>query len=82
LTGAERPERELKSFDKVSVDPGEEATVRLPISLRDLECFNEETGEWTHATGEYGVYVGSSYVDIRLSGTLTSAEGVEYPNPA
>ncbi len=70
-SGADRPERELKAFDKVFLEPGESATVRLPIVLRDLEYFDEANAAWTHAAGEYRVHVGSSYADLRVTGKVT-----------
>jgi beta-glucosidase len=67
---ADRPKRELKAYDKVFLDPGESRTVRLLVGVEDLAYFDEKADAFTHAAGEYGIHVGSSYADIRLTGRL------------
>ena len=69
-SGADRPLRELRGFDKVYLEAGEEQRVRLVLDVHDLEYFDEAADAWTHAPGEYGLHVGSSYADIRASGSL------------
>lgn len=69
-SGADRPPRELRAFDKVFLDPGEERRVRLFLDPHDLEYFDEASNAWKLAPGEYGVHVGGSYADIRVSGLL------------
>ena len=67
---ADRPLRELKGFEKVYLEPGEEQRVRLFLDVHDLAYFDDDADAWTHAPGEYGVHVGRSYADIRLSGSM------------
>ncbi len=71
-SGADRPARELRGFDKVWLDPGEQRRVQLFLDAHDLEYFDEASDAWTHAPGEYGVHVGSSYRDIRASGAFVA----------
>ncbi len=60
-----RPERELKSFTKVFLNPGASSSIVLGISKDDLRYYNEEQKQWIFESGEFEVLVGSSSFDIR-----------------
>jgi len=66
----ERPEKELKNFRKVFLDPGDKKTVELIISDDDLAFYSEAQSQWVVEEGKYHVLVGSSSADIRLSGSF------------
>jgi beta-glucosidase len=66
-----RPVRELKVFAKVALEPGESRRVHLTLTGRDLSYFHPGQGRWVLEGGEYGVAVGSSSRDLRLSATVT-----------
>ncbi len=55
-----RSQRELESFARVSLAPGDVQTVHLPLRLRDLEHWSSTTHSWVLDPGEYTVFVGSS----------------------
>ena len=61
----ERPNKELKKFDKVFLDPGESKTVIFELSERDLSFWNVETNTWQVEPAEYIFSVGSSATDIK-----------------
>ena len=61
----DRPVKELKGFQKVSLAPGETKTVSYTISPRDLQFFDEATHEWKSEPGKFKIYVGASELDIR-----------------
>ena len=61
----DRPVKELKGFEKVSLAPGETKTVSYTISPRDLQFFDEATHEWKSEPGKFKIYVGASELDIR-----------------
>jgi beta-glucosidase len=69
-----RPVKELKGFRRVTLAPGEAATVRFTLSRRDLEFLDEELRPVLEP-GDVSIMVGSSSADIRLRGTLTIPEG-------
>ena len=71
LTGsAIRPEKELKSFEKVFLEPGETKTVTMELNKRSFAWYNTELHDWFAASGDYEILVGASSRDIRLTETL------------
>lgn len=71
LTGsAIRPEKELKGFEKVFLEPGETKTVTMELNKRSFAWYNTELHDWFAASGEYEILVGASSRDIRLTETL------------
>ncbi len=68
LAGARvfRPEKELKGFKKVWLEPGEEKEVFLPFDSRTFRYWNVKTGRWEQEGGVYQIMVGAGSRDIRL----------------
>lgn len=62
----DRPMKELKSFKKVSLNPGEEKTVEMIIDKSALSFFDPKTKGWTAENGEFEILIGSSSQDIKL----------------
>ena len=60
-----RPEKELKAFAKVALEPGETQTVQAVIRPKDLAYWSVARGSWFVEAGEFTVLVGSSSQDIR-----------------
>ncbi|MCD7714417.1 MAG: glycoside hydrolase family 3 C-terminal domain-containing protein [Prevotella sp.] len=75
-SAVDRPEKELKGFGKVFLEPGEEQTVSIPISVRDLSYWDEATGGWKADDGAFTVLAGdaSDHLPLRASFTLDGAE--------
>jgi beta-glucosidase len=65
-----RPVKELKAFDKIALEPGEEKIVKLEIDKHSLEYYNICAKDWILEEGEYKIMVGASSVDIRLEASL------------
>jgi len=65
-----RPVLELKAFDKVHLEAGEQTTATLTIAEDDLAWWSLESDAWTPADGSYRVAVGASSRDVRLVGEL------------
>jgi beta-glucosidase len=63
-----RPDKELKGFEKVFLQPGEEKTVTLKLNQDAFQYFNDVTNSWQMDPGVFDFIVGSSSRDIRLSG--------------
>jgi beta-glucosidase len=67
---AVRPDKELKNFEKVFLQPGESREITLMLDKRSFAWYNEDIHDWYAATGNYDILVGSSSQDIRLAGTV------------
>ena len=65
-----RPVLELQAFARVSLEPGEQATVDFEIAVADLG-FHDRSGRYVVEPGEVSVYVGTSATDLAAAGTVT-----------
>lgn len=66
-----RPEKELKGFDKVYLNPDEEKTVEIKLDKRSFAYYNVDIADWAVESGEFEIMVGASSRDIRLTDTVT-----------
>lgn len=66
-----RPEKELKAFAKVALEPGEEQEVRLLLEPRDFAFYDSTLGSWRSETGEFEVLLGKSSAQIVLNARVT-----------
>ncbi len=64
--GMFRPEQELKGFAKVSLNPGEEKEVSIPLTDRSFAVWSIEENNWVIEPGVYELRIGASSRDIRL----------------
>lgn len=62
-----RPIKELKGFEKVSLEPGEQKKVEIILGRRAFSYYNTNESDWHEESGKYGILVGSSSRDIRLN---------------
>jgi beta-glucosidase len=69
LASVARPVKELKAFQRVSLQPGETCHVRLEVDVHDLGLYDAGL-DYLVEPGEFDIMVGSSSEDIRLKGTL------------
>ncbi|HEV3172656.1 MAG TPA: glycoside hydrolase family 3 C-terminal domain-containing protein, partial [Actinocrinis sp.] len=67
------PPKNLRGFQRVTLNPGQTQHVSLTLDARSFEYWN--TNGWTNAAGVNQVYVGASSRDIRLTGQVTIAAG-------
>jgi beta-glucosidase len=61
-----RPEKELKAFAKIALEPGETKTVTFTLGKEALSFFDPASKRWVAGAGEFQVLVGSSSRDIHL----------------
>jgi len=61
-----RPEKELKGFEKIQLEPGEEKTVTFTLDKRAFAYYNTEIRDWYVESGEFEIMVGKSSKDIIL----------------
>jgi beta-glucosidase len=60
----DRPVKELKSFKKIHLLPGEEKLVEFEVSPEDLRVYSEKEKGWVIFPGKYKILVGTSSRDI------------------
>lgn len=60
-----RPEKELKGFTKIDLQPGEEQEVSFVLDRRSFAHFSVGHQDWQVETGKYQVLLGASSRDIR-----------------
>ena len=75
-----RAEQELKGFCRVTLTPGQQKEVTVPLDECAFRYFNVKTNNWAVESGEYEVRVGASAEDIRLSAIVT-VDGTNAPAP-
>lgn len=63
----DRPEKELKAFCKVFLQPGEEQTATLTLAKEDFSGWYADFGEWIVQPGQFALLLGTSAEDIRLT---------------
>lgn len=69
----DRPVRELKGFQRVSLQPGQKAVVTFPLDDRAFSYWDVKTHAWQVSPGSYAIEVGASSRDIRVQGVLHKA---------
>ena len=67
----ERPEKELKAFAKVFLNPGESKIVTLVLNEGAFSYYDDKKKEWVLEPGRFTLLVGSSSRDIKLTGEVT-----------
>lgn len=74
-----RPVRELKGFEKVLLQPGEEKEVSFVLDKRSFAYYEPRIHDWFAERGEVTVEIGASSRDIRLSKTVMMESEMELP---
>jgi beta-glucosidase len=69
-----RPEKELKAFAKLALQPGETKTVTLALGPRAFAHYDPDARAWRVAGGRYDLLVGASSRDIRLTSSVEVKE--------
>jgi beta-glucosidase len=68
VSSVPRPDKELKGFRKVVLEPGERSAISFDVNWNALAYFCEEEDRWVVEPGSFRALVGSSSRDIRLVG--------------
>jgi beta-glucosidase len=66
-----RPLKELKGFQRITLQPGEKKTVRMALKAQSLAWWNEKQKAWEVEAEPIGIRIGSSSADIRLKKDAT-----------
>jgi hypothetical protein len=67
---APEPPRQLKGFEKVSLEPGASRTVRFALDARSFSHWDTAANDWAITPGCYDVLVGASSRDVREQGVI------------
>ena len=67
----QRPERELKGFEKVRLAPGETKHVTINLDARSFSYWDESKHSWTIDPGKFVILVGDSSENTPLHADLT-----------
>ncbi|MEK5253308.1 glycoside hydrolase family 3 C-terminal domain-containing protein [Paenibacillus sp. FSL F4-0125] len=65
-----RPLKELKGFQKLALQPGEEQEVAFELDKRSFAYYNVNIGDWYVESGIFDIAIGSSSRDIRLTASI------------
>jgi beta-glucosidase len=76
-----RPDKELKAFAKVYLEPGERKTVTLTLNRDALAYYDDLARSWVAEAGAFEVLVGSSSQDIHAAGTFTLTATSRFDGP-
>ena len=74
-----RPEKELKGFAKVELQPGETKTVSIPLDFRAFAYYHPKYKQWITEDGEFDLLIAASAADIRCTLTVTLESTLSLP---
>ncbi len=66
-----KPDKELKGFTKVELEPGEEKEVTFSLGKRAFAYYNVEIGDWYVESGDFEILVGGSSKGMALKETIS-----------
>lgn len=72
-----RPEKELKGFEKIGLNPGEEKTVSFELDKKSFAYYNTDISDWHVETGDFEILIGKSSRDIVLKEVVKVNSTVE-----
>ena len=78
-SGLVRPEKELKGFAKVALQPGETKTVSIPLDFRAFAYYHPEYRQWITEDGGFDLLIAASAADIRQMLTVTLESTLKLP---
>jgi beta-glucosidase len=67
-----RPDKELKAFAKLELEPGETKTATLKVSVRDLSFFDVDAKAFRSEAGDCELVLAANAADIRSRITITN----------
>jgi beta-glucosidase len=76
----QRPEKELKAFAKVALEPGERKVVTFSLTQEALAYFDDRAHAWVAEAGEFEVLVGASSQNIRTRASFVLTDSAQWLN--
>ena len=80
-TNVPEPPKQLKGFQKVSLQPGQTQHVSFSLTPQDLSYWDINAHDWLVQNGTYQVMIGSSSRDIRQQASFTVSGSNPPPPP-
>jgi len=74
-----RPQKELKGFEKVALEPGETKTVSITLDSRAFAFYHPGYHQWITEDGDFDILIGASSSDIRGMKTVTLISTQDLP---
>ncbi|MFZ5881718.1 MAG: glycoside hydrolase family 3 C-terminal domain-containing protein [Chloroflexota bacterium] len=74
-----RPEKELKGFAKVELQPGETKSVSVKLDFRAFAFYHPKHNQWITEDGGFDLLIGASSADIRCRLTATLESTLNLP---
>lgn len=65
-----RPVKELRGYEKISLEPGETKTAVFRLTKRAFAYYSTEIGDWYAESGEYDIIVAQSVIQPVLTKTV------------
>jgi len=78
-SGLVRPQKELKGFAKVELQPGETKTVSVQLDFRAFAYYHPEYKQWITEDGDFDILIAASAADIRQTLTVTLESTLNLP---
>jgi len=75
-----RPQKELKGFAKVAIDPDQTKTVSIQLDFSSFAYYHPDHDRWITESGEFEILVGSSSRNIQSRLDLTLESTLELPS--
>jgi beta-glucosidase len=67
----DRPVKELKDYQQITLEPGEEKVVEFTLNRSAFAFYDDKENRWKVESGEFIIMAGSSSRDIRLKKKIT-----------
>jgi beta-glucosidase len=74
-----RPEKELKGFAKVELQPGETRSVSIPLDFRAFAYYHPSYHQWITEDGDFDILFAASAADVRQTLTVTLESTLSLP---
>jgi beta-glucosidase len=68
------PPKQLRGFQRVTLNPGASTTVSFPVTIHSLAAWSAADNAWEAQAGSYGIYVGDSSANLPLTGSASLAQ--------
>lgn len=78
-SGLVRPQKELKGFAKVELQPGETKSVSIQLDFRAFAYYHPEYKQWITEDGDFDILIAASAADIRQTLTVTLESTLSLP---
>ncbi|MBJ3785579.1 glycoside hydrolase family 3 C-terminal domain-containing protein [Devosia sp. MSA67] len=78
-SGEPRPAKELKAFEKLHLQPGEQRSVTMLLDARAFAWYREKARHWLVEAGSFTIRVGQSSADLPLTGQVTRSTTLMLP---